>query len=299
MTAWDLGTLPRARWLDLAAAVESQVVHPVARAVVAERERMCGTLPELHADAVRVLPGRGAEGQVSGMRVLVGSGRLMAEHGVAVPEVPGRAAAADPVSLVYVAAGGAVEGALWLHDPLRPDAAEALDALAAMGLRMHLFSGDTPDVVEAVAARVGIDHAQGGMLPEDKLQAVARLQAQGAVVAMVGDGVNDGPALAAADVGIALGTGSDLALETAGVLLLRPSLGGVLDTVRIARRAYRTIRQNLAISVGYNLCAIPLALLGWVIPLLAAVSMSLSSLLVVLNALRLRVSARPVSPAVP
>jgi Cu2+-exporting ATPase len=300
--AWDVGSLPRERWLGLAAALERRVVHPIAAALstveitAVDGPAAAGTAadgPAGPAADVRMLPGRGAMGTVASERVLVGNARLLAEQGLAVPAWPAGDRAAPAETVVYVAIGGDVAGILTLTDPLRADAAEAIAGLAALGLRVHLFSGDSPSAVGVVARRLGIEDARGGMLPDEKLEALAELQARGAVVAMVGDGINDAPALTRADVGIAVGTGSDLALEAAQVILMRPRLVGVLETLALSRQAFAVIRQNLALSVLYNACAVPLAVLGLVIPLLAAVSMSLSSLLVVLNALRLRLWLAP------
>jgi len=303
--AWDTGNLPRERWLGLAAALERRVVHPIAAALSFADGLPAAPAPHAgnatgraaatagSAGAVRMLPGRGAMGTVAGERVLVGNARLLAEQGITVPAWPDGVRAAPADTVVYVAAGDAVVGIVTLADPLRADAAEAIAGLKALGLRVHLFSGDSSAAVDAVARRLGIEDARGAMLPGEKLEALADLQARGAVVAMVGDGINDAPALTRADVGIAVGSGSDLALEAAQVILMRPRLVGVLETLALSRQAFAVIRQNLALSVAYNACAVPLAVLGFVIPLLAAVSMSLSSLLVVLNALRLRLWLAP------
>ncbi len=312
--AWDTGTLPREAWLALAASLERRVAHPIATALVAEWDLRQGgaaasRTPAGPASEVRMLPGRGAAGTVEGRRVLVGNARLLAEHGMALPAWQEGVRPAPAETVVYVAIDGRVAGVLTLTDPLRADAAEAIAGLKALGLRIHLYSGDTPAAVDAVARRLGIEDARGWMLPDEKLEALAELQAGGAIVAMVGDGINDAPALTRADVGIAIGSGSDLALEAGQVILMRPRLIGVLETLTLSRQAFAVIRQNLALSVIYNVCAVPLAVFGTVIPLLAAVSMSASSLLVVLNALRLRLwivprlfrkpAAGPAAPAVP
>jgi P-type Cu2+ transporter len=291
----NLADVPTARWLPLAAALERRSVHPIAEALQGWQAR-AGLAPATppRVEDVQVLPGRGVLGRVEGLWLAVGNARLLGEQGVAAPSGAGpAAAAAGGESEVYVALEGRAVGRVAFDDPLRPDAAAAVQALREMGLAVHLFSGDRPPAVAAVAAQVGIREAHGGLLPDEKLARVQALQRQGRVVAMVGDGVNDAPALMQADLSIALGSGSDLTLEAAQVLLLRPRLLGAVETLAIARRTFRTIRENLALSLGYNALAVPLAMAGWVIPLLAAVAMSASSLVVVLNALRLRLYRGP------
>jgi P-type E1-E2 ATPase len=204
---------------------------------------------------------------------------------------------AEAETVVYVAVDRRVEGMILLADPVRADAAETIRGLKALGIRVHVFSGDRAGAVSAVVRGLPIDVARGEMLPEHKGEAIAALQAAGAIVAMVGDGLNDAPALMRADVGIAVATGSDLALQSAQILLMRPMLKGVLESLTIARRTFIVIRQNLALSILYNLLAIPLAIAGLVIPLVAAVSMAASSLLVVANSLRGQGVVRDLPPA--
>jgi len=294
----NLGDLPTAQWLSLAAALERRTVHPIADALQGWLERSghagqaAGPVQDVH-----VLPGRGALGAVAGQAVLVGNARLLAEQGLELPAGDAAAAPAETDSVVYVAVGGRVAGRVTLSDPLRPDAARAVAALGRMGIAVHLFSGDRPQVVAAAARSAGIADARGGMLPDEKLAAVQALQQQGRVVAMVGDGVNDAPALIQADLAIAVGSGSDLSLEAAQVLLMRPRLLGAVDTIAIARRTFRLIRENLGLSLGYNAIAVPLAMVGLVIPLFAAAAMSASSLVVVGNSLRLRLYRGPLGEA--
>jgi Cu2+-exporting ATPase len=288
----DLAGVPARAWFPLAAALERRAVHPIAEAVRAYLSVLGldeAALPPLPAvGAVQVLPGRGARGEVAGRRVLVGNARLVAEAGLSLPDGAEAPPPDETDTLVYVAADGQVVGRMALRDPLRPDAAAAVRALQGLGLRVHLFSGDRPEVVRALAGQAGIAEARGAMLPDDKLAALEALQRAGRVVAMVGDGVNDAPALMQADLSLALGTGSDISLEAAQVLLLRDRLLGVVDTILIARRTLRIVRENLALSLGYNALAVPLAMAGLVMPLFAALAMASSSLMVVLNALRLR-----------
>jgi Cu2+-exporting ATPase len=297
-----LAGIPAEDWLPLAAALERRTVHPIADALQAWLERSgaaAAATTGATAQEVRVLPGRGALGRVDGRAVAVGNARLLAEQAIALPPAQALTPPAASDSVVYVAVDGLVLGRVTLNDPLRPDAAAAVEALRGMGLAVHLFSGDRPEAVAAAARRAGIADARGGMLPDEKLAAVSELQSQGRVVAMVGDGVNDAPALIQADLAIAVSSGSDLTLEAAQVLLMRPRLLGAVETIAIARRTLRAIRENLALSLGYNAIAVPLAMAGLVIPLFAAVAMSASSLLVVSNALRLRLYRGPLGEPAP
>jgi Cu2+-exporting ATPase len=218
-------------------------------------------------------------------------------HLPSMPPIPPHHPDAEAETVVYVAVDQRVEGMIHLADPVRADAAETIRGLKALGIRVHVFSGDRAGAVSAVVRGLPIDAARGEMLPEHKVEAIAALQAAGATVAMVGDGLNDAPALMRADVGIAVATGSDLALQSAQILLMRPMLKGVLESLTIARRTFIVIRQNLALSILYNLLAIPLAIAGLVIPLVAAVSMAASSLLVVANSLRGQGVVRDLPPA--
>ncbi len=283
----NLGPLPTDQWLPLAAAIERRTVHPIASALqgeLAQRAHLGAPLPA--ATGVNVLPGRGALGDVAGRRVIVGNRRLLEERGVALAEAPDAELGAD--TLVYVAVDGRAVGRIRMADPLRPDAEQAVRALEAMGIAVHVFSGDRPAAVQAVAQRTGIADARGAMLPDEKLEALRALQAEGRTVAMVGDGVNDAPAMTQADLSMAVSTGSDLSLEAAQVILLRARLLGAVEALSISRRTFRVIQENLALSIGYNALAIPLAMAGYVVPLVAAIAMSASSLLVVGNALKLR-----------
>ena len=302
----NLADVPAATWLPLAAALERRTVHPIAEALRTWQEHAglpSAGAPEL--DSVQVLPGRGALGRMGtgngdAQALAVGNARLLAEQGIALPPGEADAPLADGDSVVYVALDGRAVGRVTLNDPLRPDAAAAVQALHALGLTVHLYSGDRPQAVQAAARQAGIAQAQGGMLPDDKLARIRDLQRAGRVVAMVGDGVNDAPALVQADLAIAVGSGSDLSLEAAQVLLMRPRLLGAVETIAIARRTLRVIRENLALSLGYNAIAVPLAMAGLVMPLFAAIAMSASSLLVVGNALRLRLYRGPLGePAAP
>jgi len=192
------------------------------------------------------------------------------------------------VTVVGVARGGRWLGVAGVADEVKPDAREALAALTALGLRLVMVTGDNRATAAALGVRLGIADVRARLLPADKLDVLRELQRGGALVAMVGDGINDAPALAAADVGVALGTGTDVALEAAGVALLSGDLAGVARAYRLGRRTLRNIKQNLAFAFGYNAAAIPLAALGLLNPMIAAGAMALSSVSVVTNALRLR-----------
>jgi heavy metal translocating P-type ATPase len=287
----SLGPLAPSVWLPLAVVVERQSLHPLATALQTHwaAEVDGGRLPNaplVEARGVRVLPGRGAVGTAAGSAVAVGNRRLLAEQGVALPADTDEDGL--PSVLVYVAVDGRAAGRVLFADPLRPDALAAVTALRQMGIAVHLYSGDRPVTVADVARQTEIADARGAMLPDDKLAAIRALQAQGRVVAMVGDGVNDAPALTQSDLAMAVSTGSDLALETAQVILLRARLMGAAEALAASRRTFRVIQENLWLSIAYNAVAVPLAMAGMVIPLGAAIAMSASSLLVVGNALKLR-----------
>jgi P-type E1-E2 ATPase len=224
------------------------------------------------------------EATVEGHSVLVGSEAFLRARGVVVPEGP----ASDDCTLAGVAVNGAFAGFIEAGDAIRPKAAGAVGELGAMGIRCAVVSGDRPGPVARAAGEAGLPFAAAlaGLSPEGKAGLIAAWKGKGDVVAMVGDGVNDAPALAAADVGIALGTGTDVALETADVALAGDDLLAVPAALAIARRARRVVRQNLVWALGYNLAAVPLAMAGVVHPAIAALAMALSSVSVLLNALR-------------
>jgi heavy metal translocating P-type ATPase len=273
--------------LGLAAAVEAEVDHPVAAAL-----RAAGQPPAAATDVV-VIPGRGVEGVVGGRRVTVGalgsSGTVGPADGEAVPaplhDVAGRTARGETV--VEVVVDGALAGVVAVTTPVRPEAAAAVGRLAALDVTTTVLSGDRPEAAAAVAHQVGIVTGRGGLTPADKLAAVGDLRHAGGTVAMVGDGVNDAPALAAADVGCAIGSGAEVALANSDVTLLGSDLHGVPAAISVARATYGTIVQNFAWAMGYNVAALPLAALGLLDPLVAALAMGLSSIVVVLNSLRL------------
>lgn len=290
----SLGPLPEGEVLALAAAVERSSEHPLAQAVVRAAASR-GGIPE--AEDFRSVPGGGVLATVAGRAVRIGSPRFLAAAGISGAE--GVAAAADALAErgetpVAIAVDGRAVAVLGLQDRERPDAARAVAELRGMGLRIHLLSGDSRAAAQAVAARLGIHRVEAEVDPADKADRVRALRGEGRVVAMVGDGVNDAPALAAADLGIALGTGTDAARAAAGITLVQGDLTKVGRAIRLAKATVRTIRQNLAWAFVYNLVAIPVAA-GALVPAfgialdpaMAGAAMALSSLSVVLNSLRL------------
>jgi P-type Cu+ transporter len=285
--------------LRLAASVEQQSEHPLAAAIVRAAEAR--GLPPAHALDFRAVPGKGASGRVGRARVAVGSARFLADEGVAVDDAVVRRAEARRAAgetVVLVAVDGRTAGLVGVADPLRPGAAEAVAALRADGLRVVMLTGDARATAETVARQLGIETVVAEVLPDEKAATVRRLTAEGGAVAMAGDGINDAPALAAAAVGIAMGSGTDVAIESAGITLVKGDLAAIVRARRLARATMRNVRQNLAFAFGYNALAIPLAagalypLLGWLLsPMVASAAMSLSSVSVIANALRLRRTA--------
>ena len=284
--------------LALAAAVERASEHPLAAAIVAAAAAR-GLAPDA-AEGFAAPAGRGARAVVAGREVLVGSPRFLAERGV---EAGGLAAAAEAfrargATAVLVAAGGRLAGVLAIADAVRPDSAAVVRGLRAAGLRVVMLTGDNAATARAIAGPLGIAEVEADVLPDGKAAVVERLKRQGGVVAMAGDGVNDAPALALADVGIAMGTGTDVAMESAGVTLLGGDLAGLLRARALSRATMGNIRQNLAFAFLYNAIGIPVAAgvlypaFGLLLsPMLAAAAMALSSVSVIANALRLRSAA--------
>jgi Cu+-exporting ATPase len=276
--------------LRLAGALEDASEHPIAQAIArAAREGVGPALPAVESFANR--EGLGVEGVVDGHGVQVGRPALMTEWSLTVPAVldsARREAEARGRTAVIVPWDGAVRGMVAVADTVKPTSAEAIARLRALGLTPVLLTGDNAATARAVAAEVGIDEVIAEVLPADKAATVARLQEQGKVVAMVGDGVNDAPALAQADLGLAIGTGTDVAIEASDLTLVSGDLRGAADAIRLSHATLRTIRQNLAWAFGYNVAAIPLAVAGLLSPLVAGAAMALSSVSVVANALRLR-----------
>ncbi len=274
--------------LRLAGAVEHVSEHPLASAVVdAARER--GIELPAAADEEAVV-GRGVRGTVEGRRVVVGSGRLMEEDGV---DLTPLAATADELegaahTVVFVALDGRAAGLFAIADPVKDEAAASLAELRRLGFHTLMLTGDNERTAAAVAERLGIEEYHAGLLPEQKAEVVKRLEAEGRTVAFVGDGINDAPSLKTASIGLAIGTGTDIAIEAADITLVQGDLGAVVRATRLARATFRKIRQNLFWAYFYNTVAIPVAFFGLLHPVIAEAAMALSSITVVTNANRLR-----------
>ena len=275
--------------LALAAGLESASEHPLARAVV-EAAATRGVTPAAPVHEVATHAGGGIAGEVGGHRVLVGSMRWLADRGVECGSAGDDAArlAAGARTVVAVAVDGRAALLLGVADPLRDDARAGVARLRRLGLHVVLATGDRNETAAAVAGQVGIQEWHAPLLPGEKAALVERLRASHGPVAMVGDGINDAPALAAADVGIAVGSGTGVAMAAAAITLVHGDVGAVADAIALSRATLRVIRENLAWAFGYNLILVPLAIADIVPPILAALAMALSSVTVVLNALRLR-----------
>jgi Cu+-exporting ATPase len=287
------GTSP-ADLLRWAGTVEQASEHAVAAAITAAARGELGPLP--HADGFTALPGLGARGVVAGHDVIVGREKIFRDGGLDISaDLAAQCAAWERAGRTVVLAGwdGQARGAVAVADTVKPSAAAAVRALHGLGLRTILLTGDNQATADAVAAEAGIGEVIAGAMPEGKVAVIADLQAQGRSVAMVGDGVNDGPALAAADLGLAIGSGTDVALCAADMILLRDDLGAVPEAIKLARATLAAIRRNLAWAFGYNIAAIPLAAAGFLNPLIAGAAMAASSVFVVGNSVRLRRFGRP------
>ena len=279
----------RADLLRLAGAVEDASEHPIARAIAERAREELGTLPPVERFANRA--GLGVEAVADGHATIVGRPELLAEWGLELPSALAEArAVAEAEGRTVVAAGwdGAVRGLLVVADRVKSTSAEAVAELERLDLTPVLLTGDNERTARSVAAAVGIGQVRANVLPEDKVAEVRRLQESGEVVAMVGDGVNDAPALAQADLGLAIGTGTDVAIEASDLTLVSGDLRAAADAIRLARRTLRTIKGNLFWAFAYNVAAIPLAVVGLLNPIVAAAAMAFSSVFVVTNSLRLR-----------
>ena len=292
--------------LRIAGGVESDSEHPLARAIVVAAKERAGVAA---ADGFRSLTGRGVEATIEGTAYAVGGPALLRERGVTVPpelEDATQAWGARGAAVLHLVRGDKVIGSFALEDEVRPEALEAVAALRSKGTKVVMITGDARQVADAVAADLGIDEVFAEVLPEDKDRAVAELQDRGLSVAMVGDGVNDAPALARADVGIAIGAGTDVAIESADVVLAGSDPRGVVGVIKLSRASYRKMVENLTWAAGYNVLAIPLAagVLAWagvnLSPAVGAILMSASTIVVALNAQLLRrvdLSPEPVGAA--
>jgi Cu+-exporting ATPase len=280
--------------LALAAGVEQGSEHPLAEAIVTRAKARGVALPPI--SEFQAVAGQGIDAMTLEGRVLLGNRTLMDERGIEVDALAPRAAAlaAEGKTVVYLALAGRALGLLAAADALKPDAAAAVASLRALDIDVVMLTGDARATAEAIARRAGIERVRAEVLPEDKAREIRALKASGRV-AMVGDGINDAPALVQADVGIAMASGSDVAIDAADVTLMRPDVRGVVDAILLSRRTIRVVKQNLAWAFGYNVVLIPVAagLLYpiWGIqlsPMLAGAAMAFSSVSVVLNSLRLK-----------
>jgi P-type Cu2+ transporter len=277
--------------LKLSASVESESEHPLAQAIVAAARQRGLEIPR--ATDFEALAGRGARAKVAGQLVSIGGPQLLTELGLE-PLDATAAWSTDGRTVLHVIVDDRVFGAIALEDEIRPESAEAVAQLHAMGIRVAMITGDAQAVADSVARRLGIDEVAAQVLPADKADAVKRFQAGGQKVAMVGDGVNDAPALATADVGIAIGAGTDIAVESAGIVLVRSDPRDVVSAIELSHATYRKMIQNLLWATGYNVLAIPVAagiLVPWGIDLpmaVGAIAMSASTIVVAVNAQLLR-----------
>ena len=287
--------VPADALLRLAASLERGSEHPLADAIV--RAAQAQKLQLSQASAFDSPLGKGVLGRVDGRAVIIGRASFLNEHGVSVAEFDGEAQRlrGDGATVVFVALDGAAAGLLAVADPIKPTSARAVAALRQSGVRLVMMTGDNRATALAVARSVGIDEVEADVLPQDKARVVEKLRADGRVVAMAGDGVTDAPALAAADVGVAMGAGADVAIESAGVTLLQGDLMGLVRARRLSQAVMRNIRQNLFFAFIYNAAGVPLAAgalypaFGVLLsPAVAAAAMALSSVSVIANALRLR-----------
>jgi Cu+-exporting ATPase len=287
--------LPENAVLSLAASVERSSEHPLARAIARaaeERKLPLGPVSEFQA-----VPGGGVRGRVVGRLVVAGTARFLKEQGIAVPATANvtDSLAAAGMTAIYVAVDGRLSGILFLSDEIKASTPGAIRALRAEGLRVVMLTGDRREAAQRVASELGIDEVQAEVLPHEKGELVKKLRSEGRIVAMAGDGINDAPALAAAHVGIAMGTGTDVAIENAGITLVKGDLEGIVRARRLSRATVGNIKQNLAFAFVYNLLGIPIAagifypIFGWLLsPMIASAAMSCSSVSVITNALRLR-----------
>jgi Cu+-exporting ATPase len=295
VTTVTLGERSAEELLRLAASLERGSEHPLAGAIVSGAKERGIELSA--AEGFRSITGKGVVGTVSGREVALGNLKLFEELGIAPEDLGPRAEERrlEGETVMLVAVDGKAAGLVGVADPIRPSTAEAIQKLRAEGLRLVMATGDSRTTAEAVAIKLGLDRVEAEVLPDQKAALIKRLQAEGRVVAMAGDGINDAPALAQAELGVAMGSGTDIAIESAGLTLLKGDLGGLVRARRLSLATMKNIRQNLFFAFIYNALGVPLAagalypFFGLLLsPMIASAAMSLSSVCVIVNALRLR-----------
>jgi len=279
--------------VSLAASVERASEHPLAREIVRAAEER--NLPLAPVTQFQASPGGGVKGSVLGKQVLAGSARFLGQQGITLPAAGDADDAESGSTAIHVAIDGRMVGVLSLSDEIKSSTPEAIRALREEGLRVVMLTGDRREAAKKVAAQLGIEEFEAEVLPEQKTGVINRLKSEGRIVAMAGDGINDAPALAAAHVGIAMGTGTDVAIESAGITLVKGDLRGIVRARKLSRATLRNIKENLGFAFLYNALGIPIAagvfypVFGWLLsPMIASAAMSFSSVSVITNALRLR-----------
>ena len=280
----------------MAGALEDGSEHPIAKAIATGARDKVGDLPSV--EGFTNIEGLGVQGVVDGHAMVVGRQRLLADWSQHLSEALAQSmhqAESEGKTAVAVGWDGEARGVLVVADAVKPTSAEAVSQLRALGLTPIMLTGDNEAAARTIAAQVGIDEVIAEVLPQDKVDTVKRLQAEGKVVAMVGDGVNDAAALAQADLGLAMGTGTDVAIEASDLTLIRGDLRAVPDAIRLSRKTLATIKGNLFWAFAYNIAALPLAAAGLLNPMLAGAAMAFSSVFVVSNSLRLR-RFKPTTP---
>jgi len=290
----------REQVLPVLASVESYSEHPVAHAITRAAIDSDGHMPS--AENFHAITGMGARADVEGDHVLIGSSRFMQSEGIDIQGLPVSDAISPEETPVFAAINGSAVAAIGVSDPVKDGSAISVSALQKLGLKVAMISGDNQQTADAIGNKLGIDTVIANVLPDGKLTAIEQLRSEGGKLAFVGDGINDAPALAHADVGIAIGTGSDVAIESADVILMSGDLRGVVNALSLSKKTMRNIKQNLFWAFVYNIALIPVAAgvlyhsFGVLLsPMMAAAAMALSSVFVVTNALRLR-SASAVHP---